>query len=188
MRKLIAVIVIVVLIVVIIPVITIISYYNRFVTMEETAKNQWAQVESQLKRRFDLIPNLVETAKGYMTHEREVFTNIAEARAKLAGATTLKDKIEGERGLGMVLGRLLALVENYPQLKANENFLKLMDQLEGTENRIAVERMRYNESVRAYNTLIKRFPGNILARWFGREALPYFKTVEEEETVPEVRF
>jgi len=188
MRKNIAVLVIVVLIVIIIPVATIISYYNRFVTLEEGVRNQWAQVESQLKRRFDLIPNLVETAKGYMTHEREVFTHIADARAKLAGSLTMQNRIEGERELGMVLGRLLALVENYPQLKANENFLKLMDQLEGTENRIAVERMRYNEKVRVYNTIIKRFPGNIFAGWFHKEILPYFETEEREEAMPEVKF
>lgn len=188
MRKLIGAIVIVVLIVIIVPVVTIISYYNRFVTIEESVNNQWAQVESQLKRRFDLIPNLVETAKKYITHEKEVFTDIAEARSKLAGTTTLKERIKGEREFGMILGRLLAIVENYPQLKANENFLKLMDQLEGTENRIAVERMRFNEKVRVYNTLIKRFPGNIIAGWFSKETLPYFEIEEREEAAPEVKF
>ncbi|PIP12154.1 MAG: LemA family protein [bacterium (Candidatus Stahlbacteria) CG23_combo_of_CG06-09_8_20_14_all_40_9] len=188
MRKNIAVLVIIVLIVIIVPVATIIFYYNRFVTLEEGVRNQWTQVESQLKRRFDLIPNLVETAKGYMTHEREVFTNIAEARSKLAGSVTIQERIEGERELDMALGRLLALVENYPYLKANENFLKLMDQLEGTENRIAVERMRYNEKVRVYNTIIKRFPGNIFAGWFHKEISPYFETEEREEAVPEVKF
>ncbi len=188
MRRFIPIIVIVVLVVVIIPVITIISYYNRFVTMEEVVRNQWAQVESQLKRRYDLIPNLVETAKGYMEFEKEVFTDIAEARAKLAGNLPLEERIEGEMNLGTALGRLLAIVENYPELKANENFLKLMDQLEGTENRIAVERMRYNENVRIYNTTIKRFPGNVLAAWFGKVALPYFETTEAEEEAPKVEF
>lgn len=188
MRKFIPIIVVVVLVVVIIPVITIISYYNRFVTMEEAVRNQWAQVESQLKRRYDLIPNLVETAKGYMGFEKQVFTDIANARAKLAGNLTLQEKIEGETELGTALGRLLAIVENYPELKANENFLKLMDQLEGTENRIAVERMRYNEKVRIFNTTIKRFPANVLARWFGKTLLPYFGTEEAEEVAPKVEF
>ncbi len=188
MRKFIPLIVIVVLIVIIIPVVTIISYYNRFVSMEEDVRNQWAQVESQLKRRYDLIPNLVETAKGYMAHEKEIFINIAEARSKLAGNLPPQDRMRGENELGMFLGRLLALVENYPDLKANENFLKLMDQLEGTENRIAVERMRYNEKVRIYNTTIKRFPGNILAGWFSKVALLYFETEEVEEEAPKVEF
>ncbi len=180
--------IVVVLVVLALLVLIPVTYYNRFVTMEEAIDNQWAQVESQLKRRFDLIPNLVETAKGYMKHEREIFTEVAEARTRLAGATTVKDRIKGEGELGGVLGRLLAIAENYPNLKANENFLKLMDQLEGTENRIAVERMRYNEKVRVYNTTIKRFPGNVFAGWFGKEQAPYFEIEEKEEAVPEVKF
>lgn len=167
---------------------TVLSYYNRFVTMSEAYEAAWAQVENQLKRRNDLIPNLVNTVKGYMKHEREIFEHIAEARTKLAGATTIPEKIDANREMGMALGRLLAIFENYPDLKAIEAFNKMMDELAGTENRIAVERMRYNEKVKVYNMTIKRFPGKAFASWFNREPAVYFEVPEAEQVVPVVEF
>jgi LemA protein len=183
MRWLIALVV--VLLIVAVPVVTT---YNRIVTMRERVKEKWAQVESQLQRRLDLIPNLVNTAKGYMKHEREVFLKIAEARSKLMGARTREEQIEGSLMLESALGRLLAIVENYPELKANETFLTLMDELAGTENRINVARMRYNDAVRDYNAYIKRFPARIVAGWFGFGEEPYFKAKEEAKEAPKVEF
>jgi LemA protein len=166
----------------------VVSYYNRFVTQSEAIDNQWAQVENQLKRRFDLIPNLVNTAKGYMEFEKEVFENLAEARSNYAGATTTNEKVAASNQIESALARLLVIVENYPNLKTNETFIRLMDELAGTENRIATERRRYNETVRTYNVSIKRFPGNIFAGLFGREAAIYFEVPEAEMEVPEVDF
>src|SRR5512140_3131962 len=140
-----------------------IGQYNRVIAMDEGVKAQWAQVENQLKRRYDLIPNLVETVKGFAYHEQEIFENIAEARTKYFAAQSVGDKVAASRGLEGALSRLLMLQETYPQLKANENFLKLQDSLEGTENRIAVERMRYNETVKTMNAYIRGFPGSIFA-------------------------
>ena len=133
--------------------------YNRFVGQEEAVKAQWAQVQNQLQRRNDLIPNLVETVKGYAAHEEGVFKDIAEARARLLAAKSPDEPIEAANQQTSALGRLLAVVENYPQLNANEQFNRLMDELSGTENRIAVERMRYNERVQEYNTARRQFPG-----------------------------
>src|SRR3970282_519157 len=140
--------------------------YNRLVKQDEAIKALWAQVETQLQRRSDLIPNLVETVKGYASHEKEIFENIAQARAKLAGAKTIDEKISYAKQLSGYLGRLLAIAENYPNLKANESFNKLMDELAGTENRIAVERKRYNEGVLRFNQLIRKFPVNLIAQSF----------------------
>ncbi|MDD5530794.1 MAG: LemA family protein [bacterium] len=167
---------------------TFVNYYNRFISQGEAISAAWAQVENQLKRRNDLIPNLVNTVKGYMEHERGVFENIAEARAKLAGANTVSDKMKAYQGVEGALSRLLAIAENYPVLKANENFNKLMDELSGTENRIAVERMRYNDLVKIYNVSIKRFPGSFFASVFHKEAAAYFEVPEKEQVVPEVKF
>jgi LemA protein len=167
---------------------TVVSYYNRFVNQSEAIDNAWAQVENQLKRRYDLIPNLVNTAKGFMEFEKEVFENIAASRANYAGATTTPEKVAASNQVESALSRLLAIVENYPNLKSNETFLRLMDELSGTENRIAVERRRYNETVRTYNVTIKRFPGNIFAGLFGREPAVYFEVPEAEMEVPEVDF
>jgi LemA protein len=167
---------------------TTVSYYNRFVSGSEGIEAAWAQVENQLKRRNDLIPNLVSTVKGYMEHEQETFTHIADARGKLAGAATIPEKMEAHQGIGRALGRLLMIMENYPVLKANESFNRLMDELSGTENRIAVERMRYNQMVKAYNMLIKRLPGKFFAGLFNREAATYFEIAEEEKAVPKVEF
>src|SRR3954470_5215434 len=134
--------------------------YNRFVSQEEAIKAQWAQVQNQLQRRNDLIPNLVETVKGYATHEESVFKDIADARSRLLAAKSPEESIQAANQQTSALGRLLAISENYPQLKANEQFNRLMDELTGTENRLATERMRYNELVRDYNANRNRFPSN----------------------------
>ena len=162
--------------------------YNRMVTEREGVDKAWAQVENVLQRRGDLIPNLVETVKGYAAHEKEVFENVAEARSKLAGATTPQEAQAANAGLTSALGRLLAIAENYPQLKANENFIRLQDELAGSENRIATERMRYNEAVRGYNTLIKRFPGNIVAGIFNFGEKDYFEADAATKETPKVKF
>jgi LemA protein len=162
--------------------------YNRMVTEREAVDKAWAQVENGLQRRADLIPNLVETVKGYAAHEKEVFENVAAARARLAGATTPQEAENANAGLTSALGRLLAIAENYPQLKANENFIRLQDELAGSENRIATERMRYNEAVRSYNTLIKRFPGNIVAGIFNFGQKDYFEAAPGSKEAPKVKF
>ncbi len=162
--------------------------YNKFTTQEEAIKAQWSQVENQLQRRNDLIPNLVETVKGYASHEKEVFQSIAESRARLAGAQTTEQKIEAANQQTSALARLLAIVENYPQLKADAQFARLMDELAGTENRIAVERMRYNERVQEYNTARRQFPSNITAKMFGFKEYPYFQAPPEAKQLPKVNF
>ena len=162
--------------------------YNRFVGQEETIKTQWAQVENQLQRRNDLIPNLVETVKGYAAQEQEVFKAIADSRAKLAGATTPEQKIEAANEQSSALARLLVIVENYPHLKSNESFTRLMDELSGTENRIAVERMRYNETVQAYNTSRRQFPANVTAKVFGFNEYKLFEAPPEAKVAPKVDF
>ncbi len=177
-----------IILVVLILFLPFISLYNRLVSLREGVDEKWAQVETQLQRRLDLIPNLVETVKGYAAHEKEVFENIAAARAKLSGAKTREEIIEGNRELEGALARLLAIVENYPQLKANETFNRLMDELAGTENRIAVARMRYNETVRDYNMTIKKFPTNIIANMFGFREQPYFEAQKGAEEAPKVKF
>src|SRR5688572_31791685 len=162
--------------------------YNRFVSQEEAIKAQWAQVQNQLQRRNDLIPNLVETVKGYAAHEEGVFKDIADARAKLLSARSPEETIQAANQQTSALGRLLAVVENYPQLKANEQFNRLMDELSGTENRVAVERMRYNERVQEYNTARRQFPGNMTAKLFGFKEYPFFQVPEEAKRVPTVSF
>jgi LemA protein len=162
--------------------------YNRFVSQEEAIKAQWAQVENQLQRRNDLIPNLVETVKGYASHEQEVFQAVADSRARLAGAGTPEETIAAANAQSSALARLLAIVENYPQLKANEQFNRLTDELVGTENRIAVERMRYNERVQEYNTSRRQFPSNITAGIFGFKEYPLFEAPESARQVPKVSF
>jgi LemA protein len=162
--------------------------YNRFVTQDEAINAQWAQVENQLQRRNDLIPNLVETVKGYAQHEEGVFKDIADARARLLAAKSPEETMQAANQQTSALGRLLAVVENYPQLKANEQFNRLMDELAGTENRIAVERMRYNERVQEYNTARRQFPGLITARVFGFEERPFFDAPPEAQQAPSVSF
>lgn len=162
--------------------------YNRFVSEEEALKAQWAQVENQLQRRNDLIPNLVETTKGFAQQERDVFQAIADSRAKLAGAQTTEQKIQAANEQSAALSRLLVVVENYPVLKSNETFARLMDELSGTENRIATERMRYNERVQQYNTSRRSFPANITASIFGFGEYPLFQVPESAKVAPKVDF
>ena len=162
--------------------------YNRFVSQEEAIKTQWAQVENQLQRRSDLIPNLVETTKGIAQQERDVFGQIAESRAKLSGAQTPEQTMQAANQQSAALARLLVIVENYPQLRSNEQFSRLMDELSGTENRIAVERMRYNERVQEYNVSRRQFPSNITAGIFGFKEYPVFNAPPEAERVPRVDF
>ncbi|UCE18641.1 MAG: LemA family protein [Gemmatimonadota bacterium] len=172
--------------------------YNTMITKDETVKNAWAQVENQYKRRFDLIPNLVETVKGYAEHERETFTAVTEARAKV-GQLNISPEIinnpqafsqfqQAQDGLSGVLSRLMVVLERYPELKANQNFIRLQDELAGTENRIAVERKRFNDAVLAYNGYIRRFPTNIFASMFGFKLGAYFEAPEEAGEAPKVEF
>ena len=166
----------------------IIGTYNSLVSANENIDGRWSQVENVLQRRADLIPNLVETVKGYAEHEKEIFTAISEARSKLIGATGVDEAAEANAELSSALNRLLAISEAYPTLKADQNFIALQDELAGTENRIAVERKNYNDAVQAYNTKIKRFPTNIIAGIFGYEAREYFQADEGSKTVPKVEF
>jgi LemA protein len=162
--------------------------YNKFVSQEEAIKAQWAQVENQLQRRNDLIPNLVETTKGFAQHEESVYKEIADARARLLAAKSPEETIAAANQQTSALGRLLAVVENYPQLKANEQFNRLMDELAGTENRLAVERMRYNERVQDYNTSRRQFPANLTAKMFGFKEYPFFQAPPDAKGVPKVNF
>lgn len=162
--------------------------YNNVVAMDENVKGSWAQVENQLKRRYDLIPNLVETVKGYATHEKELFEHIADTRTKYFQADSVKDKINASNQLEGFLSRLLVLRETYPDLKANESFLKLQDSLEGTENRIAVERKRYNDAVQLLNTYIRTFFGRFFAAFAGVSSAEYYEIPDAEKEVPKVKF
>ncbi len=192
----------IVLIVIVVVLLLIISRfvgtYNSLVTLEEGVNQSWAQVSNQYQRRADLIPNLVETVKGYATHERETFAAVTEARAKVGQLTVTPEvlndpqafsrfqQVQGE--ISSALSRLMAISERYPDLKANENFLALQSQLEGTENRISVERKRFNEAVQSFNTRIRRFPTNMVAGMFGFEKKLYFEAQEGAEVAPKVSF
>ncbi len=173
--------------------------YNMMVTFNEGVKTQWSQVENQYQRRYDLIPNLVNTVKGYAEHEKETFTAVTEARAKAGGTFNISDQVlndpamfqkfqQAQSTLGGALQRLMVVMEKYPELKANQNFLALQSQLEGTENRIAVERKRVNEAAQMYNVFIKKFPRVILANMFGFTEKMYFKATEGADTAPKVEF
>src|SRR5271157_3225876 len=164
------------------------SNYNTFVSLDETVKASWEQVENQLQRRYDLIPNLVETVKGYAKQEKDVLVEVTNARAKVGGAGTVPDKIAANNQLSGALSRLMVVVEKYPDLKSNQNFMKLQDELAGTENRIAVERMRYNETVQVYNETIKSFPANFLAGTYGFKEAAFFKVEEAGKAAPKVKF
>lgn len=174
-----------------------VSSYNGMVKMEETVNTEWSNVENQYQRRSDLIPNLVNTVKGYASHEKETFQAVVDARTKATQMTISADdltpekmqefqKVQGE--VGSALGRLLAITEAYPDLKANENFKELQAQLEGTENRISVERKKFNDAARSYNTAIRTFPRNLLAGMFGFDKRPYFEAEEGAEKAPKVEF
>lgn len=162
--------------------------YNTFVELDETVKASWAQVENQLQRRYDLIPNLVETVKGYAKQEREVFIDVTKARSQVGKAEDIPDKIQANNELSGALSRLLVVVERYPDLKSNQNFLRLQDELAGTENRIAVERRRYNEAVKTYNVKIRSFPANILAGMYGFSKATFFEVPEGVKATPKVKF
>ena len=166
----------------------LIAGYNQVITMEEDVKSKWAQVENQLKRRYDLIPNLVETVKGYATHEKEIFENIAQARTQYFQSKDLKNQIDNANRLESALSRLLLLQERYPDLKANQSFLRLQDSLEGTENRISVERKRYNDSVQRLNTFIRTFLGRFYALLAGVTPAQYYEIPAAEKEVPKVKF
>lgn len=175
-----------------------VSKYNQLVSLNEEVNKAWSQVENQYQRRYELIPNLVETVKGVANFEKETYIAVTEARAKVGQIQITPQMLEdpqaferfqaAQDNLSSALSRLLVAVENYPQLKANENFLQLQAQLEGTENRISVERKRFNEAVQSYNTAIKRFPTNIIAGMFGFREKQYFKAVTGAETAPKVKF
>jgi LemA protein len=173
--------------------------YNNMVQMDEDVKEKWGQVENVYQRRFDLIPNLVETVRGYASHERETFQMVTEARSRAAGTLELSEGLldnpemfqqfqQSQAQLSSALSRLMVVVEDYPDLKANQNFLALQDQLEGTENRIAVERRRFNESARNYNTYIRQFPRVFIANLYGFEQRPYFTATEGADEAPQVEF
>lgn len=166
-----------------------ISTYNSLVVYKETVTASWAQVENVLQRRSDLIPNLVNTVKGYAAHEKGVFEEVTKARSAWTNAANQDDKVKAANSMDSAISRLLLVVENYPLLKADGTFLKLQDELAGTENRIAVERMRYNQAVRNYNVAIRTFPANLVAGLLGfRERSEYFKAQEKAMAVPEVKF
>lgn len=162
--------------------------YNKFVKMDVGIKAAWSQVENQLQRRYDLIPNLVETVKGYAKQEKDVLVEVTNARSKVGGAGTVPDKIAANNELSGALSRLMVVVERYPDLKSNVNFLKLQDELAGTENRIAVERMRYNDAVKIYNETIRTFPANFIAGMFGFKEAAFFEAPKDAKTAPKVKF
>ena len=164
------------------------STYNSLASLDEGVDGAWAQVENQLQRRADLIPNLVNTVKGYASHEKEVLTDITNARAGIETANSPEEYAEANQEMDRALNNLNIVVENYPNLRANENFLDLQVQLEGTENRIATERMRYNEAVRDFNTVIRRFPANIIAGIFNYDSREYFEIDPADAQTPEVNF
>lgn len=175
------------------------STYNSMVSMDESVKAAWAQVENQYQRRYDLIPNLVETVKGFANQEQETLTAVTEARSRAGGVMQMDESLledpeafarfqEAQAGLGSALQRLLMITENYPDLKSNQNFLALQDQLEGTENRIAVERQRFNEAARNYNTYIRQFPRVIIANMTGFQQKAYFSAAEGADSAPQVSF
>jgi len=166
----------------------IMSTYNRIVTGEQSVAGAWSQVQTNLQRRGDLIPNLVETVKGYAAHEMEVFESVAQARSRLAGSATPQETAAANAGMTAALGRLLAIAENYPALKANENFTRLQDELAGSENRVATARKDYNDQVRIFNTGLVRFPASLVAGFFGKTARDFFEAEAARQEVPKVQF
>jgi len=181
-------IVIAILLIIAILVMPVFLTYNSLVAADEAVNSAWSQVENQLQRRMDLIPNLVNTVKGYAAHEEKILTEVTRAREKLMAAGSVTEKAEADKELTTALSRLIAIAENYPELKADANFRQLADELAGTENRIAVSRMDYNNAVQDYNTKIRRFPTVIVAKLFGFEKKDYFKAAENAKETPIVDF
>lgn len=188
---------VIILVIVVVIILSMVGVYNSMVTSREKVDTAWAQVENVYQRRADLIPNLVNTVKGYASHESETLQAVVDARSRATAVTVdpanmtpeaLAEYNQAQGQVGAALSRLIMLQENYPDLKANQNFLELQSQLEGTENRITVERQRFNEEARAYNTSIKRFPKNLIASMFGFETKPYFQAAEGAQTAPVVQF
>ncbi len=193
------IVLLIILVIVIIIAAVFIGRYNRMQQLKVNIDNSWAEVQNQLMRRFDLIPNLVETVKGYAAHEQETFQAVTEARARVGGVIEITEDLlndpdafaryeEAQNNLAGALQRLLMVTENYPELKANQNFIRLQDELAGTENRIAVSRRRFNEAVAEYNRMIVIFPNNILAGMFNFERAPFFEAPVETQTAPQVQF
>ena len=176
----------IILVVIILIGLWLMGTYNNFITLNQNIEGQWAQVETQYQRRIDLIPNLVNVAKGYMQFEQSLLEEITSLRSQWMSATSINDKVNYGNALDSALGRLLLVYENYPELKSIQAVSSLMDELAGTENRVAVERKRFNDLVREYNTAIKVFPSNMIANMFGFEERPYFEAVEGAEEAPEV--
>lgn len=176
------------LVIIVLAVLYVWFSYNGFVSTNEAVDKQWAQVETQYQRRFDLIPNLVESVKGIMNQEQKIFGDLAEARTRYSGASSVSDRVNAANQVESALSRLLVIVENYPTLKSAENVQTLMAQLEGTENRISVERNRFNDEIRALNVKVKKFPGNIIASLFGFKERAYFQSTPGSETAPQVKF
>ena len=188
MKKTWIIVLAIILLIVILPIISVASSYNKLVVMDETIDADWKQVENLMQRRYDLVPNLVEVTKGYATHEKEIFTEIADARARIGQGGNREEIIGANQELTGALSRLLVISENYPELQANEQFIRLQDELAGTENRLAVARQDYNGSVQTYNQTIRRFPTNILAGMLGFEQQPYFEMEQEAGKAPSVKF
>lgn len=172
----------------VISIFIVLAGINKVISLEESVKSSWAQVENVLQRRYDLIPNYVETVKGYAKHEKDVFVTVTQARSKVGNASSVKEKIDSNTDLSSALARLLVVVEQYPQLKADQNFQMLQYELAGTENRIAVERRRYNESVKELNSYIRRIPGRFYAKIMGIGPRPYFEVKDEAKEAPKVSF
>ncbi len=187
-QKTLLIVVGILLLIILVPFLYLKGTYNNLVKMEESVEGAWAQVENQLQRRYDLIPNYVETVKGYAAHEKEVLVKVTEARSRASTAENIPEKIQANNQLSSALSRLMVVVERYPELKANANFIRLQDELAGTENRIAVERRRFNEAVKAYNITIRSVPTNIIAGMFGFEKKTFFEVPKERQETPQVKF
>ncbi|MEO0087153.1 MAG: LemA family protein [candidate division WOR-3 bacterium] len=179
---------VILIVIIVLIIIYLIATYNLLVVKRTRVKNAWQQIDVQLKRRYDLIPNLVETVKGYAAHEKEIFEKVAEARAKAMGAKSVKESAEANNELTQTLKTLFAIAEAYPDLKANENFLRLQEELTTTENRIAFARQFYNDVVMSYNISCEQFPSNIVARIFNFKPAEFYTIPEEEKEVPKVKF
>jgi len=188
MKKGLLITIIVIVAILLIGGIAIGSTYNSILRKSEDVNQKFSNIDTQLQRRSDLIPNLINTVKGYMTHEQDAIKLVTDARSKLAGASTIEEKAEANSELSSALGRLMVVVENYPDLKASQNFIQLSDELAGTENRVRNARGEYNEAVKEYNLSIQKFPANIIAGMFNFEKKPYFEADEGSSKVPEVNF